>query len=101
MNGYIHPIHQFPIDQNQQKVKRRSSSEAQQLFADTLKNAIEHVNKSQKIADEKSVALAKDDIEHLHNVMITAQKASITLETAVQIQRKVIDAYNEVMRMQI
>ncbi|MFB4475749.1 flagellar hook-basal body complex protein FliE, partial [Oceanobacillus caeni] len=46
-------------------------------------------------------ALASGNIDDLHDVMITAQKASITLETTVQIQKKVIDAYNEIMRMQV
>lgn len=37
----------------------------------------------------------------LHNVMITAQKAGVTLQAATEIQNKVIGAYREVMRMQI
>ncbi len=45
--------------------------------------------------------LATGKLKDLHNVMITAQKASITLEMTVQIQQKVIDAYNEIMRMQV
>lgn len=70
-------------------------------FADLLKASIENVNNMQKQSDIKTDALALGKINDLHDVMITAQKASITLETAVQVQRKVIDAYNEVMRMQV
>jgi len=70
-------------------------------FADSLKGAIENLNTVQGESDKMTEALAAGKTQDLHNVMITAQKASITLETTVQIQQKVIDAYNEVMRMQI
>ncbi len=52
-------------------------------------------------SDLATEALAKGQVDDLHQVMIMAQKASITLETTCAIQRKVIDAYNEVMRMQV
>nr|WP_244535649.1 flagellar hook-basal body complex protein FliE [Lentibacillus halodurans] len=78
-----------------------SPSEAHQNFADTLKTAIDSVNDAQIASDKKTEAMAKGEIDDLHDVMITAQKASVTLESSVQIQRKVIDAYNEMMRMQI
>lgn len=70
-------------------------------FADILKASIEHVNQAQLLSKQKTEALAHGEIDDLHDVMITAQKAAITLETTVQIQRKVIDAYNEIMRMQV
>lgn len=81
--------------------KHISPGKAQADFADTLKSAIEGVNKSQITSNQKTEALAHGKIDNLHDVMIAAQKASITLETSVQVQRKVIDAYNEIMRMQV
>lgn len=78
-----------------------SPGEAQANFADTLKGAIEGLNNIQLESDQKTKALANGNIDNLHDVMITAQKASITLDTTVQIQKKVIDAYNEIMRMQV
>lgn len=70
-------------------------------FSDVLKSAINHVNDLQVESDVKTELLASGQITDLHDVMITAQKASITIETAVQVQQKVIDMYNEVMRMQV
>ncbi|WP_042223774.1 flagellar hook-basal body complex protein FliE [Oceanobacillus manasiensis] len=75
--------------------------EAQASFANTLKAAINNVNSQQIASDKKTEALASGQIDDLHDVMITAQKASITLEASVQMQRKAIDAYNEIMRMQV
>lgn len=70
-------------------------------FADLLKASIEQVNHAEKVTDVKTEALAKGEIEDLHDVMITAQKAAITIETTVEVQKKMIDAYNEIMRMQV
>lgn len=78
-----------------------NSMKTEANFGDVLKQAIDHVNDAQVLSDKKTDALAAGKIDDLHDVMITAQKASITLETTVQIQRKVIDAYNEIMRMQV
>nr|WP_082918088.1 flagellar hook-basal body complex protein FliE [Oceanobacillus sp. Castelsardo] len=78
-----------------------SSKETKQNFANVLKGAVDSLNEIQIESDKKTEALASGNIDDLHEVMITAQKASITLETTVQIQKKVIDAYNEIMRMQV
>ncbi len=75
--------------------------EADQSFSDVLKHAIADVNHQQKVADHQTEMLIEGKDIDLHEVMITAQKASIALETTVQIQKKMLDAYNEVMRMQI
>lgn len=70
-------------------------------FKNILKSAIEEVNQSQVNSNQKTTDFANGKVEDLHSVMISAQKANIMLETSVQMQKKVIDAYNEVMRMQI
>ncbi|WP_226034951.1 flagellar hook-basal body complex protein FliE [Aquibacillus saliphilus] len=87
------------IQNNQaQKV---TPANAQGQFSSSLKNAIDQLNEAQITSDKKTNALASGEIDDLHDVMITAQKASLTLQTAIEVQRKAIDAYNEVMRMQV
>jgi flagellar hook-basal body complex protein FliE len=89
--------------QNQPKVNptRTTPFQAQQNFAAQLKNAIEQVNEAQVVSDQKTIALAQGKIDNLHEVMIASQKASIMLQTTVEVQSKAIDAYKEIMRMQI
>jgi len=70
-------------------------------FTSVLKGAMDHVSKAEQESNRKTELLVQGEIDDLHDVMITAQKASITVETAVQIQQKVIDIYNEMMRMQV
>jgi flagellar hook-basal body complex protein FliE len=100
MNLGINGITNAPIDATVKK-QVKSPGEAQASFADALKSALNNVNDLQNLSDKKTEALALGQINDLHDVMITAQKASVTLEATVEIQRKVIDAYNEIMRMQV
>lgn len=84
-----------------QRSEKISSGQAQSEFANSLKAAIDQLNASQVASDVKTEALVNGEIDDLHDVMITAQKASVTLNTAVEVQKKAVDAYNELMRMQI
>ena len=70
-------------------------------FGSMLAAAIDDVSKQENESDKQAELLAVGKTDNLHNVMISAQKANIKVETAVQVQQKVLDAYNEVMRMQI
>jgi flagellar hook-basal body complex protein FliE len=81
--------------------KINNSGEIQQSFAQYLKNAIEKVNESQIQSDQLTEKLATGQNVDLHNVMIAAEKANITLQTAIEIRNKVIEAYQEIMRMQV
>ena len=81
--------------------QKATPGEAQANFANVLKNTINNVNDLQILSDKKTEALALGKIDNLHDVMITAQKASVTLQATVEVQRKAIDAYNEIMRMQV
>ena len=101
MHSFIQELQPSTITRTSSQHQMRTPGEAQQAFAQTLKAAIDHVNDTQQLSNIKTEALSKGHITDLHDVMITAQKASLTLETTVQIQRKVIDAYNEIMRMQV
>ena len=70
-------------------------------FSDMLKKSLEAVNEAQLNSDRLTNALAAGQNVELHDVMIAAQKASILLEATVEFRNKVIEAYQEVMRMQI
>ena len=78
-----------------------TSFEAQQSFADSLKEAIASVNDQQITSDTLTNQLINGEDVELHEVMIAAQKATISLNATMQIRNKVIEAYQETMRMSI
>nr|WP_235849082.1 MULTISPECIES: flagellar hook-basal body complex protein FliE [Bacillaceae] len=75
--------------------------EAQTSFKNWLNEAITNVNQSQVNSQKMTEKVVRGENVDLHDVMITAQQASITLQTTVEIRNKVIEAYQEVMRMQV
>jgi len=97
IQGLSNPIPNTDLRRLQQSNNQIEHS----TFKDLFKNALENVNQIEKESDIKTQMLASGKDISLHEVMISAQKASITIDATVQIQQKVIDAYNEVMRMQI
>ena len=70
-------------------------------FADTLKEAVGSVNTMQKTADVKAQELAVGKSHNIADVMITAEKADIALKLMVQVRNKIIEAYQDIMKMQV
>jgi len=70
-------------------------------FADTLNDAIGEVNKLQKTADVKMQQLATGENKNIPEVMISVEKADIALRLMVQVRNKIIEAYQDIMKMQV
>ncbi len=70
-------------------------------FADTLKDAIGKVNELQQTADVKMEKLATGETTDIADVKIAAEKADIALRLMTSVRNKMIDAYHEVMKMQV
>ncbi len=77
------------------------SSGGDKTFADTLKEAVGQVNTLQKESDVKMQELATGKTSNIPEVMMAAEKADIALRLMVQVRNKVIEAYQEVMKMQV
>src|ERR1035437_2755329 len=70
-------------------------------FKELLNTAIKSVSETQTGADDAIAKLASGQNIELHNVMIAAQKAQLTLELALQVKNKVTEAYQSIMGMSI
>jgi flagellar hook-basal body complex protein FliE len=70
-------------------------------FYDILKDSFKQLNQYQLDADENIQNLVTGQVDDIHSVMIAIQKAQISLQFAVQIRNRVMDAYQEIMRMQV
>jgi flagellar hook-basal body complex protein FliE len=71
-------------------------------FGNVMQNALGQVNEIQKTAGDLKTAFELGDPSvNLADVMIASQKASVAFEATLQVRNKMIDAYQEVMRMSI
>jgi len=70
-------------------------------FSEMLKAAIDDTGKQLTAADQAMAKLGTGEAKNIHEVMITMEKADISMRLLVQMRNKVVEAYNEVMRMQV
>lgn len=70
-------------------------------FKEMLMDAIADVSKLEKESDTITEDFIAGRTDSIHSVLIAAEKASVSLEMVIAIRDKVLDAYNEIMRMQI
>lgn len=70
-------------------------------FAKFLDDALNQVNALQTNADAASMKLATGQVEDMSTAVVALQKASMALSLTVSVRDKVLDAYNQVMRMQM
>jgi flagellar hook-basal body complex protein FliE len=62
---------------------------------------VEKVNELQTQADNKIRNMATGESKELHEVMIAVEKASISFQFLTQVRNKAVEAYQEIMRMQV
>jgi len=96
----------FTQDVRSNQVKNYvSSTDANKVsgksFGDYLKELINSTNKEIIKAEEVSNQFAAGMIDDIHKVLIQIEKAEVALQFTMQIRNKIMDAYNEIMRMQI
>ncbi len=70
-------------------------------FAEMLSGAINNVNGLQKTADEQKMAFAAGKTDNIQDVMIAMEKADIAFQMTLQVRNKVLEAYQEIMRMPV
>ncbi|APA02671.1 MULTISPECIES: flagellar hook-basal body complex protein FliE [Bacillus] len=86
---------------NQLNQTQKTDSSNQTNFSELLKNSIDSLNESQVKSDQISNELAAGKDVNLDEVMIAAQKANISLTAATEFRNKAVEAYQEIMRMQM
>ena len=81
-----------------------SSEDAKNLtasFADILTNSLQTAAEADAADKVSSLQLLSGQSDDMSGLLLDAQKAELSLNLALQIRNKVIDAYNEIMRMQV
>jgi flagellar hook-basal body complex protein FliE len=77
-----------------------SSPSEPSAFGAELVNAMNRLDQTQRVAEEKSVEAAQG-AGNIHEVALALEQADVTLKVAVRARNKVVEAYQEMMRMQV
>lgn len=75
------------------------ASEAGGSFTDSLKGALDTVNSSQQKASAISEAYEKGEVVDVAKVMLARQEAGVAFEATLQVRNKLLNAYQDIMRM--
>lgn len=78
-----------------------SNQDGQVSFGEIINNEIEKLNDKQVYADNMIEEFVSGEGQDLHSIMIATEEARLSLELAVQVRNKVIDALNTVNNIQL
>ena len=70
-------------------------------FGDVINDAIAKVNDLQIESSQKTEDFISGVSDDIHSVIIAGSKAEVALQMTMQVRNKVMDAYKEIMNMQI
>lgn len=82
-------------------VADNSASTSSGSFADIFSEALNTANVTDQVDKASTLELLAGQSDSLAGLMIDAQKAEISLNLALQLRSKVLDAYKEIMSMQV
>ena len=70
-------------------------------FGDILKQAMQEVDVAQHTAQQEARNLMTGEATDMHTAILAVQKADVSFQMMMAVRSKLIDAYREVMRMQM
>lgn len=72
-----------------------------QTFTQILGNSMEKVNVMQGQADHAVKELIAGRSKNIHETLLAVERADSSLKLMMQVRNKILDAYREIMRMQV
>lgn len=79
----------------------QTQSQGETGFGEMLTQAISETNQLQLNADQAVTDLSTGRSDNLHEVMLAMEEADISMRMLVQMRNKVVEAYQEIIRMQV
>jgi len=70
-------------------------------FAQSLTNALEDLSKAHQVADDLSLQAATGDLQAVQDMVIATTEAQLMTELVVNVRNKAVEAFNDIMHMQV
>lgn len=81
--------------------KPTPSKAAGQDFGEAIGSALQAVSKAENEADQLAVAVASGEDRSVSDLMVATSKATLSVELMSQVRNRALEAYQEIMRMQV
>jgi flagellar hook-basal body complex protein FliE len=95
----INALSKVGVVQTQPPGKTMTPAEVTKSFSSYLSEALDQLNQAQVESAKLADRFAAGQIQDVHQVMIAGQKSAVMLQLALQVRNKVIESYQEIMRM--
>ena len=73
----------------------------QEAFGKVLNNLVNEVDSLHKTAEQATDKMMTGELEDVHQVVIAMEEAETSFKLLMEIRNKMVDAYREVMKMQV
>ena len=70
-------------------------------FGNVISRALDGVQNLQQTTNELAVKAATGDLTDIHDYTIAAQQSSLAMDLTLAVRNKALEAYQEIMRMQV
>lgn len=104
-NMGVSPIERLDgMSQTADSVKKRSGSAVENMandFGKAFSGGLNSVNETQSAAYEAAEIFASGGDISVHEVMLASQKANLTMQMALQMRNKLVNAYNEINNVRV
>ncbi len=97
----MQPIQGIQLATTQTTDKKSEADQAKQNFGKMISGLVEDVQQQQQAADKAVQQVHSGNAKNLHEAMIAMEQADISIRFMVQVRNKAMDAYQEIMRMQV
>ena len=103
-NMGVSPLERIENAQGVQETQKRSRSAVENMendFGKAFSNGLNSVNESQNAAYEAAETFAAGGDISVHEVMLASQKANLTMQMAIQMRNRLVNAYNEINNVRV
>ncbi len=103
-NMGLSPLERIDNAQGVQETQKRSKSAVENMandFGKAFSNGLNSVNDSQNAAYEAAETFAAGGDISVHEVMLASQKANLTMQMAIQMRNRLVNAYNEINNVRV
>jgi len=97
----VMPVGFQPVQGSVNSGQEKGPASVANSFASVLERAVAAVQAKQDQANQAALQVAQGNLDDLHDAVLAQEEASLALDLTVQVRNKVLEAYQEIMRMPV
>ena len=101
LNNTITPLNTPSQIGSSEKAQSGNDNENVGGFLDIFRESYDAAAEAQRVSEEDSIKVMTDEIDDPAQIAINAQKAALSLQTFVSLKNTAVDAYKEMMQIQL